>query len=344
MSETSRRVFLCHASEDKAYVRWVYDELVRAGFDAWLDEKNLLPGQNWEYEIPRALRASAAVIVFLSRTSVSKRGYVQREFRLAFDALQEIPQGQIFVIPVKLDDCDVPEMFRNLHWSRLGPGGRDLAPIISSLRHQLSRTSERSPSRAPVIVPSTVSLGRYDRLRMLEAEVQACTKCRLGTIRTRSSFARGSLTAAVMFLGEAPGATEELTGLPFTGAAGALLDKMISAIGLDSENVYLSDVIKCRAPGNRAPEPDELEACRVHWKRQIDLVTPRILVTLGSVASQEVLQTSAPIAKLRGRWAMYKAIPVMTIFHPAYLLRTPNAKRDAWNDLKAVRERLGGAG
>jgi hypothetical protein len=110
MRQTSRRVFLCHASEDKVHVRNAYAELVRGGFDPWLDEKNLLPGQNWEYEIPRALKSSAAVIVFLSRASVSKRGYVQREFRLAFDALQEISENQIFVIPVRLDDCDVPEL------------------------------------------------------------------------------------------------------------------------------------------------------------------------------------------------------------------------------------------
>jgi len=322
-------------------VRRAYEQLKKAGFDPWLDENDLLPGQNWEEEIPRALKASAAVLVFLSKTSVSKRGYVQREFRIAFDTLQEIPHGQVFVIPVKLDDCEVPELFRSLHWAKAGGEGTNLTQVISSLRRQVFGKSERKvPSLPTHADPPNIALGRYDRLRGLESKVQVCMKCRLGADRKRPAFARGGPVAAVMFLGEGPGASDDLTGVPFTGPAGELLDRMISAIGLSPDDVYLSNVIKCRAPGNRAPEPDELDACRSHWDQQIQLVAPKVLVTLGSVASQTVFETTESMSVLRGKWKAYKTIPTMPIYHPAFLLRNLEAKRDAWNDLKSVRQRL----
>jgi hypothetical protein len=147
-SNTKRRVFLCHASEDKVQVRRAYEQLKKAGFDPWLDEKDLLPGQNWEEEIPRALKVSAAVLVFLSKTSVSKRGYVQREFRIAFDTLQEIPHSQVFVIPVKLDDCEVPELFRSLHWAKAG--GERERTLPRSLAVCGARCSANLNARSPV--------------------------------------------------------------------------------------------------------------------------------------------------------------------------------------------------
>jgi hypothetical protein len=136
----NRQIFLCHASEDKAAVRAVYHELRTHGFDPWLDSENLLPGQDWEREIRRAIRESAAVVVFLSRTSVRKRGYVQNEFRLAMETLREIPDGQIFVIPLKLDDCEVPEIFRHLHWSAADDAGA-VDRLIKSLRKCFPGTS-----------------------------------------------------------------------------------------------------------------------------------------------------------------------------------------------------------
>lgn len=279
----NRRVFLCHASEDKAQVRSAYELLQQAGLDPWLDEKDLLPGQDWESEIPRALKSSAAVLVFLSKTSVSKRGYVQREFRLAFDALQEIPQGQVFVIPVKLDDCEVPELFRRLHWAKVSGEGTDLLRVIDSLRRQVFGESEIIfPSESDPAEQLQISLGRYDRLRRLETEVQRCMKCRLGANRKRLAFARGGPAAVAMFLGEAPGVSEDVTGLPFSGPAGQLLDRMISAIGLSPDEVYLSNIVKCRPPGNRDPKPDELDACRSHWDQQVALVAPKVLITLGT--------------------------------------------------------------
>jgi DNA polymerase len=143
-----------------------------------------------------------------------------------------------------------------------------------------------------------------------------------------------------MFIGEAPGADEDSTGLPFSGPAGQLLDRMIAAIGLSADDVYLSNVIKCKTPRTRIPDADELAACRTYWEHQIELVQPKIVVTLGKVASQAVFATNAAIAELRGKWRSYKGRPAMATYHPAFLLRNPSAKKDAWEDLKSVRAKL----
>ena len=135
---TNQQIFLCHANEDKENVRACYERLRDEGFDPWLDDENLLPGQNWQEEIPQALRASAAVVVFLSKTSVKKKGYVQREFQLAYDALSEIPEGHVFVIPVKLDDCDVPSRFKHLQWMEV-PSLSGYDKLIKSIRTKLPK-------------------------------------------------------------------------------------------------------------------------------------------------------------------------------------------------------------
>lgn len=165
----NRQVFLCHASEDKPRVRAVFERLRKEGFDPWLDDESLLPGQVWEREIPRALRGSAAVILFLSKISVQKRGYVQREFKLAFDALQEIPDGETFVIPLRLDECEIPSQFRHLHWSSLKKDG--LKKVVASLRRGIPRRKRVSaPSFNPTVSGaqrrrSSRTSGRMDLLR-----------------------------------------------------------------------------------------------------------------------------------------------------------------------------------
>ena len=145
-----------------------------------------------------------------------------------------------------------------------------------------------------------------------------------------------------MFIGEGPGADEDRTGRPFVGQAGKLLDEMIFALGFDRRQVYIGNVVKCRPPGNRDPREDEMAACSEFLDRQIELIGPRVIVALGRVAARRLTGTDKPMGALRGRWTSYLGIPLMPMFHPAYLLRNELAKRAAWDDLKSVRQRLSG--
>ena len=177
-------------------------------------------------------------------------------------------------------------------------------------------------------------------LESLGREAAACTRCRLAEQRRTVVFGEGDPHAALMFVGEGPGAEEDRTGRPFVGQAGQLLDAMIVALGLERRQVYIANVVKCRPPGNRDPQDDEVAACAPFLDRQIALIRPRVIVALGKPAARRLTGSTAPISALRGRWASYLGIPVLPTFHPAYLLRTPLAKREAWQDLKAVRTRL----
>src|SRR6187402_1192900 len=326
MTRHPRTIFLCHASEDKARVRDAWSMLRQAGFAPWLDEKELLPGQDWALEIPAALKASAAVVIFFSKVSVSKRGYVQREFKLALDALQEIPEGEIFVIPIRLDTCDAPSAFSHLQRHDWDGTLLGFQPILSGLRHQFPPSSRPGPA---------VALARHDQLRSLEVAAGKCVACELGRKHTRRSFGRGGLAAQVLVLGEGPGADDEATGLPLAGPAGQLLDKMLAAISLSPDDAYIANVIKCRTPLNRMPTVGEREACSGFWRAQVRLVQPKLIITLGTVASQTVLETDRPISALRGEWHEFEGIPVLPTFHPAYLLRNAEAKRVVWDDLKS---------
>ena len=177
-------------------------------------------------------------------------------------------------------------------------------------------------------------------LELLGREAAACTRCRLAEQRRTVVFGEGDPHAALMFVGEGPGAEEDRTGRPFVGQAGQLLDAMIVALGLERRQVYIANVVKCRPPGNRDPQDDEVAACAPFLDRQIALIRPRVIVALGKPAARRLTGSTAPISALRGRWASYLGIPVLPTFHPAYLLRTPLAKREVWQDLKAVRRRL----
>jgi len=178
--------------------------------------------------------------------------------------------------------------------------------------------------------------GADEALRELEEEVRGCRRCRLQQDRTQTVFARGDPHAELMFVGEAPGAEEDRQGVPFVGPAGKLLDKMIFAMGLRPEDVYVTNIIKSRPPGNRDPLADEIEACFPFLERQIDLVQPRIIVTLGRPASNALLGASGSMGDVRGRWRFYRGIPLMPTYHSAYLLRSPGQKAKAWEDLKKV--------
>ena len=188
---------------------------------------------------------------------------------------------------------------------------------------------------------STSSSG--DDLNRLAASLEGCTRCRLCEQRRTIVFGEGDHRAAVMFIGEGPGADEDRTGRPFVGQAGKLLDEMIFALGFDRPQVYIGNVVKCRPPGNRDPREDEMAACSEFLDRQIELIGPRIVVALGRVAARRLTGSDKPMGALRGRWTSYRGIPLLPIFHPAYLLRNELAKRTAWDDLKSVRQRLSGA-
>ena len=202
-------------------------------------------------------------------------------------------------------------------------------------------TSLIPPSVAPVSTPPP------RELPVIQAEVAACQKCSLGATRTNTVFSRGNPDAKLMFIGEAPGADEDEQGLPFVGRAGQLLDKMIQAMGLDPlEDVYIANIIKCRPPGNRKPEPTEMETCIPYLHEQIAKVDPKAIVALGNTAVAGLLGTKTGITKVRGAWKLYRGkIPVMPTYHPSYLLRPSaqqaEAKRHVWEDLQTVMKELG---
>ncbi|MEO8216030.1 MAG: uracil-DNA glycosylase [Acidobacteriota bacterium] len=175
----------------------------------------------------------------------------------------------------------------------------------------------------------------------LERLALPCTRCQLAATRTQVVFGTGNRNAALMFIGEAPGRDEDLQGVPFVGRAGQLLTDIIKAMKLTREGVYIANVIKCRPPGNRNPEPEEIEACRPFIKKQIELVQPRVIVTLGRIALQGMMERSLSISATRGQWLQYAGIRLMPTYHPAYLLRNPSAKKDVWTDMKKVMAELG---
>jgi len=177
-------------------------------------------------------------------------------------------------------------------------------------------------------------------LAALQENLVNCDRCPLCQQRNNIVFGGGNPHAQVVLVGEAPGREEDLQGIPFIGEAGHLLEKILQAMNLSREAVYICNVIKCRPPGNRDPQPDEISACEPFLKQQLALIKPEIIITLGRFAAQTLLKTSTPIGKLRGQWREYEGIALMPTFHPAYLLRNPSGKRPVWEDMKQVMLRL----
>jgi uracil-DNA glycosylase len=177
-------------------------------------------------------------------------------------------------------------------------------------------------------------------LETVRAELGDCQRCKLASTRTKLVFGSGAADAALVFVGEAPGADEDRSGEPFVGRAGELLDKMIEAMGWNRSSVYIANLLKCRPPGNRNPEPDEARQCRPFLIAQLEVIAPRIIVALGRPAANALLGNDAPISSLRGRFHERFGVKIMPTFHPAYLLRQPGQKREAWADLKVVMAEL----
>ena len=174
----------------------------------------------------------------------------------------------------------------------------------------------------------------------IRTDLGDCRRCKLHAGRTQIVFGVGHPQARLMFVGEGPGADEDEQGVPFVGRAGQLLTQIIKAMGLSRDDVYIANVVKCRPPGNRNPEPDEIEACSTFLKAQIASIAPVVIVALGKFAAQTLLQTETPISRLRGQFHTLDGVDVMPTFHPSYLLRNPSAKREVWEDMKLVMKRL----
>jgi DNA polymerase len=189
--------------------------------------------------------------------------------------------------------------------------------------------------------PAAFFASAGEALAAIRGDLGDCTRCKLHKLgRRQIVFGVGNPSADLMFVGEAPGADEDIQGEPFVGRAGQLLTKIIEAIGLKREDVYIANVIKCRPPQNRNPEPDEVDQCEPFLFRQIDEIKPKVIVALGKFAAQSMLGTNDPITRLRGREFKYRDAILMPTYHPAYLLRTPSAKREVWQDMKRVSDIL----
>ncbi len=213
----------------------------------------------------------------------------------------------------------------------------------SAPRESLAASAPREPLAAPEQAELLVPFGRRT-LAQIREELGECTRCKLHTTRRKIVFGVGAEDAPLMFVGEAPGEQEDRRGEPFVGPAGELLDRMIEAMGWTRDAVYIANTTKCRPPQNRNPQPDELAQCTPFLDAQIRAIAPRIIVTLGKPAANHVLGRDAPISALRGRFHDRGGVKVMPTFHPAYLLREPDRKKDTWSDLKQViaeLERLG---
>jgi DNA polymerase len=218
-------------------------------------------------------------------------------------------------------------------------------PDAAVADHESSQPIPEAVDPVPVSVPIVQTGDSGELLIGLKDEIgPACTRCKLHTLgRRQVVFGVGNPDADLMFVGEAPGADEDVQGEPFVGKAGQLLTKIIEAIGLTRDQVYIANVIKCRPPGNRNPEPDEVAQCEPFLFRQIDAIRPKVIVALGKFAAQCLLRSETPITRLRGREFNYRAAVLIPTFHPAYLLRNPSSKREVWEDMKRVRALLDGA-
>jgi DNA polymerase len=239
------------------------------------------------------------------------------------------------------------ELARHLAWLRDAGVSELPTPTAVILRPPPRPLAASTPRDTPT--PASVRSAAADsgkgcgspELAIIRSDLGDCRRCKLASGRTTLVFGVGDPGAELMFVGEGPGADEDLQGEPFVGKAGQLLTRMIEAMGWRREQVYIANVVKCRPPDNRNPEPDEIEACEPFLKRQIEAVGPKVIVALGKFAAHTLLRSAIPISKLRGQWSEYAGVRLMPTFHPAYLLRSPQEKVKAWEDLKAVMAVLG---
>jgi uracil-DNA glycosylase len=225
----------------------------------------------------------------------------------------------------------------------------DLSPKTSIGRSQLAAAGQKPAQAVASVLPMVTGRSLFeaadrienDTLERIRADIGDCTRCKLHKGRTNIVFGVGSMKAELVFVGEGPGHDEDLKGEPFVGRAGKLLTQMIEAMGLRRQDVYICNVVKCRPPENRLPEKDEITTCSPFLYRQIDVIRPKVVCCLGSCASQTLLQTTQGISRFRGEWFDFRGSKLIATYHPAYLLRNPNAKGEVWKDLQKVMSVLG---
>ena len=230
-------------------------------------------------------------------------------------------------------ELGVDGVSRDPAWRKRADGEKGAVPLFQA--------PPTEKGYGPFLTPVPLFREPAEALAAVKAFIGECTRCKLsGLGRTQVVFGVGNPKADLMFVGEAPGADEDVQGVPFVGRAGQLLTKIIEAIGLRREDVYIANVIKCRPPQNRNPEPDEIETCEPFLFQQIDVIKPKVIVTLGKFAAQCLLRSEEPISRLRGRIFDYRGAKLIPTFHPAYLLRNPSSKREVWEDMKLVKKLL----
>jgi uracil-DNA glycosylase family 4 len=238
---------------------------------------------------------------------------------------------------------------------RRDPAESNCSPIEDAITQSEKREEMTPRTKAAVAAPDiaeedfpsnpTAESGMADpaeALRLIREDLGDCTRCRLSKQgRKQIVFGVGNPKAELMFIGEAPGADEDQQGEPFVGRAGQLLNNMIKAMGLRREDIYIANIIKCRPPGNRTPERDECETCSPFLMRQIAAIKPKVIVALGAVAAKTLLAINAPMSEFRGRWFDFRGTKLAVTYHPAFLLRDPRQKKEAWKDLQMVMKKLG---
>lgn len=290
----------------------------------------------WQEEAAgRVLMIDAKAALELQRSAPSLRARFARTQGAGDAAPPARPEAPLPRPPLA---SQAPEP-RSIGPERPGP----VAPAVAMglPGHGVAAPARVPPTSRPAGALPGAANGERPTLDEIRRELGDCQRCKLCSTRKNLVFGSGNPRAELVFVGEGPGEHEDLQGVPFVGAAGDLLTKMIGAMGYRRDDVYICNVVKCRPPGNRNPEPEEVAACEPFLRAQLVAIQPKVVVALGKFAAQTLLRDSTPITRLRGNWRTYEGIQLMPTFHPAYLLRSPAEKRKAWEDLQAVMKVLG---
>lgn len=247
---------------------------------------------------------------------------------------------------MKDDNYSIPELLRRALASQLEMGLGELIVGRSSLSAGMPTVGQPQTARMVSVIDifgqsgGASSQPQYASLESHCAAICRCQLCPLGQTRNKFVYGVGNPAADLLFIGEAPGADEDRLGEPFVGRAGQLLDRILAAIQLSRQEVYIANILKCRPPNNRDPLPEEMEKCRLYLDEQIRLINPKLICALGRISAQALLRTTTPLGKMRQRWHDYNGIPVLITYHPAALLRFPAYKKDTWEDMQMLKARL----
>ena len=243
-------------------------------------------------------------------------------------------------VKIAPDSADLKQFFSDV--PKVDAAPEAAAPRMQVIAAAADPEEFTEPEKLPVSNQTAAARPeQFNTLDEIRSAVLQCGKCGLCRTRKNAVPGEGNPDARLMFIGEGPGADEDLQGRPFVGKAGQLLDKMIAAMQFTREEVFIANIVKCRPPDNRLPAPEEADICIHYLRRQIELVRPEVIVLLGATAVKYLLNVTTGISRMRGRWLSYENIPVMATFHPAFLLRQESAKRETWNDLQQVMARFG---